>query len=214
MAQGTFIAYYRVSTTRQGKSRLGLEAQRSAIMNYLNGGNWDLIEEFTEVESGKRAKNRPALAAALAACKKHDATLVIAKLDRLARNVAFVSSLMESKVKFVIVEMPDANKFTIHIIAAVAEHEAEQISERTKAALAAAKARGVKLGRSDENKAASSDFARSIAPVIHEMQAHGCTSVRKLCDALNTAHIPTFRGAGHWHIPTVHKLMQQIATLS
>jgi Resolvase, N terminal domain len=135
MAQGTFIAYYRVSTTRQGKSGLGLEAQHSAIMTYLNGGNWDLIEEFTEVESGKRVKNRPALAAALAACRKHAATLVIAKLDRLARNVAFVSSLMESKVKFVIVEMPDANKFTVHIIAAVAEHEAEQISERTKAAL-------------------------------------------------------------------------------
>jgi DNA invertase Pin-like site-specific DNA recombinase len=147
-------------------------------------------------------------------CEKHDATLVIAKLDRLARNVAFVSSLMESKVKFVIVEMPDANKFTIHIIAAVAEHEAEQISERTKAALAAAKARGVKLGRSDENKAASLDFVRSIASVVHEMPANGCTSVRKLCDALNAACIPTFRGVGQWHIPTVHRLMQQIATLS
>ena len=213
MAQGAFIAYYRVSTTRHGKSGLGLEAQRSAIMTYLNGGNWDLIEEFTEVESGKRVKNRPALVAALAACKKHDATLVIAKLDRLARNVAFVSSLMESKVKFVIVEMPDANKFTIHIIAAVAEHEAEQISERTKAALSAAKARGVKLGRSDENKAASLDFATSIAPVVKEMQVQGYTSVRKLCDALNAANIPTFRGAGQWHIPTVHKLLKQIKTL-
>jgi DNA invertase Pin-like site-specific DNA recombinase len=213
MAQGKFIAYYRVSTTRQGKSGLGLEAQRSAIMTYLNGGSWNLIEEFTEVESGKRVKNRPALAAALAACRKHDATLVIAKLDRLARNMAFVSSLMESKVKFVIVEMPDANKFTIHIIAAVAEHEAEQISERTKAALAAAKARGVKLGRSDENKAASLDFAQSRAPIVHEIQAHGCTSVRKLCDALNATHIPTFRGVGHWHIPTVHKLLKQIKTL-
>jgi DNA invertase Pin-like site-specific DNA recombinase len=213
MAQGAFIAYYRVSTTRQGKSGLGLEAQRSAIMNYLNGGNWKLVEEHTEVESGKRVKNRPALAAALAACKKHNAMLVIAKLDRLARNVAFVSSLMESKVKFVIVEMPDANKFTIHIIAAVAEHEAEQISERTKAALAAAKARGVKLGRSDENKAASVDFARLIAPVVHKMQVNGCTSVRKLCDALNAASIPTFRGVGQWHIPTVHKLLKQIETL-
>jgi DNA invertase Pin-like site-specific DNA recombinase len=213
MAQGAFIAYYRVSTTRQGKSGLGLEAQRSAITTYLNGGNWTLIEAFTEVESGKRVKNRPALAAALAACKKHDATLVIAKLDRLARNVAFVSRLMESKVKFVIVEMPDANKFTIHIIAAVAEHEAEQISERTKAALAAAKARGVKLGRSDENKAASMDFARSIAPIVQEIQTHGCTSVRQLCSALNMAHIPTFRGTGEWHIPTVHKLLRQIETL-
>src|SRR5207248_11540648 len=142
---GKFVAYYRVSTDRQGKSGLGLDAQREAVTSYLNGGSWQLVQEFVEVESGKRA-DRPQLAAALAACRKHKAKLVIAKLDRLSRNLPFVATLMESGVEFVAVDNPHANKLTIHILAAVAQHEREMISERTKAALAAARARGTQLG--------------------------------------------------------------------
>jgi DNA invertase Pin-like site-specific DNA recombinase len=142
---GNFVAYYRVSTQRQGRSGLGLEAQRKAVQDHLNGGNWRIVAEYTEVESGKR-KDRPKLADALKACRVHGAKLIIAKLDRLARNVAFVSNLMESGVDFEAVDFPQANRLTIHILAAVAEHEAKAISERTRAALAAAKRRGVKLG--------------------------------------------------------------------
>uniref|UniRef100_UPI0013DE94B3 recombinase family protein n=1 Tax=Altericroceibacterium xinjiangense TaxID=762261 RepID=UPI0013DE94B3 len=118
MADGKFIAYYRVSTDRQGRSGLGLEAQREAVTCYLNGGNWQLLDEFVEIESGKRDDNRPELAAALAACRKHKATLVIAKLDRLARNVAFIANLMDSKVEFLAVDLPTANRLTLHIMAA------------------------------------------------------------------------------------------------
>lgn len=142
---GKFVAYFRVSTDRQGKSGLGLEAQRQAVTDYLNGGRWAFVGEFTEIESGKR-NDRPQLAAALAACKKLKAKLVIAKLDRLGRNLAFIATLMESGVEFVAVDNPHANKLTVHILAAVAQHEREMISERTKAALAAAKRRGKRLG--------------------------------------------------------------------
>src|SRR5271168_1613901 len=145
MANGKFISYLRVSTARQGASGLGLEAQREAVRNYLNGGRWTLVQEVVEVESGKR-NDRPAIAEALRLCRLHRATLIIAKLDRLARNVHFISSLMESGVEFVAVDFPQANRLTVHILAAVAEHEAKAISERTKVALAAAKARGVRLG--------------------------------------------------------------------
>jgi DNA invertase Pin-like site-specific DNA recombinase len=142
---GKFVAYYRVSTQRQGRSGLGLEAQQNAVFNYLNGGDWRLVAEVTEVESGKRS-DRPKLAEVLKLCRLHGATLIIAKLDRLARNVAFISNLTESGVEFHAVDFPQANRLTVHILAAVAEHEAKVISERTKAALAAAKRRGVKLG--------------------------------------------------------------------
>ena len=129
MAKRKLVSYLRVSTARQGTSGLGLEAQRAAVAGFLNGGEWTLLEEVLEVESGKR-NDRPALASALKLCRKHRATLVIAKLDRLARNVAFISNLMESGVEFVAVDMPQANRFVVHILAAVAEQEAEAISRR------------------------------------------------------------------------------------
>ena len=138
---GKFIAYYRVSTDRQGKSGLGLDAQRKAVDDYLNGGRWTLVDHFTEVESGKR-NDRPELEKALAACKKHKAKLVIAKLDRLSRNLAFIATLTDSGVEFVAVDNPHANKLTIHILAAVYQHEREMISERTKAALAPPRSAG------------------------------------------------------------------------
>src|SRR5712671_6423852 len=140
-----FVAYFRVSTDKQGASGLGLEAQREAVARYVAGAAGVIVAEFQEIESGKR-NDRPQIAAALAACRLRRATLIIAKLDRLARNVHFISSLMESGVEFVAVDFPQANRLTVHILAAVAEHEATMISARTKAALAAAKARGVKLG--------------------------------------------------------------------
>ena len=129
-----FIAYYRVSTKKQGISQLGLKAQKQAVENFISP---DLIDkEFTEIETGTNKKYRPVLNEALELCKKHNATLVIAKLDRLARNVSFVSSLMDSKVKFKAVDMPEATDLTIHIMSAIAQNEAKVISSRIKSALA------------------------------------------------------------------------------
>jgi DNA invertase Pin-like site-specific DNA recombinase len=168
-----FIAYYRVSTDRQGRSGLGLEAQRAAVGRYLAGIGGILMAEHTEVETGRR-NDRPELAKALAACRKHKARLVIAKLDRLSRNVAFIATMMDAGVEFVACDNPHATRLTLHILAAVAEHEREMISARTKAALQAAKARGVRLGRNAErlasaNRATALDRARQIEPVLAEL---------------------------------------------
>ena len=147
--KGKFVAYYRVSTESQGRSGLGLEAQQKAVLDFLNGGQWELVAEFTEIETGRKAHtaNRPELELALKLCKRERATLVIAKLDRLARNVHFISGLIERGVEFVAADNPHANRFTVHLLAAFAEHERDEISKRTKAGLERAKARGVKLGR-------------------------------------------------------------------
>ncbi len=208
MTNGPYVAYYRVSTDRQGKRGLGMGAQRKAVLDYLNGNGSQLLEEYVEVESGKRT-SRPELAKALEACKKNKATLVIAKLDRLARNVHFVSGLMESGVDFLAVDMPDANRLTVHILAAVAEHEREMISQRTKAALAEAKRRGVKLGRAKENKAAAKAHARSLKPVLRKLAKGGITSVRKVTQALNDQEVPTPRG-GAWHPTSVARLLARV----
>jgi DNA invertase Pin-like site-specific DNA recombinase len=145
MARGKFVSYLRVATDRQGQSGLGLEAQRAAVRDWLDGGRWTLIEEFVEVESG--AKNgRPKLDAALAMARAHGATLVIAKLDRLSRDAHFLLGLQKAGVKFVAVDMPEANEMVVGIMAVVAQAERKMISARTKAALAAAKAKGKKLG--------------------------------------------------------------------
>jgi DNA invertase Pin-like site-specific DNA recombinase len=201
---GKFVAYYRVSTDQQGASGLGLEAQRAAVKTYLDGGPWRLVAQHTEVESGKRA-DRPELAKALAACRKHKAKLIIAKLDRLSRNLAFIATLMDSGVEFIAVDNPHANKLTIHILAAVAQHEREAISERTKAALAAAKARGKKLGgprlataRKASLKArskAADTFAANVRPIIKEIQASGISSLRGVAKALNARGVRTARGS-------------------
>jgi DNA invertase Pin-like site-specific DNA recombinase len=219
---GKFVAYYRVSTQRQGRSGLGLDAQKETVRNYLNGGDWQLVAEFTEVESGKRS-DRPEFAKALAACRLHRATLVIAKLDRLSRNVHFVSNLMESGVEFVAVDFPQANKLTIHIIAAVAEHEAAMISQRTKDALAAAKKRGKVLGGFRGKVPTAKDRARStealqrkadarasdLAPTIAELQAAGKTSLRAIAEGLNELGIPTARGTGQWSATQVMRVLDR-----
>jgi DNA invertase Pin-like site-specific DNA recombinase len=203
---GRFVAYYRVSTDKQGKSGLGLEAQRDAVTNYLNGGPWTLVGEFTEVESGKHA-NREELKKAIAACKRQKAKLVIAKLDRLSRNLAFIATLMESGVEFVAVDNPHANKLTIHILAAMAEHQRETISENTKAALAAAKRRGVRLGNPNlpeagkrgvaQIRANARRFAANVRPVIEEIMRAGFTSHNAIASKLNERNVPTARG-GKW----------------
>lgn len=217
-----FIAYYRVSTARQGRSGLGLDAQRSAVLAYLNGGAWELIEEFTEVESGKRS-DRPQLAAALAACRIHRAKLVIAKLDRLARNVVFVSTLMESGIEFTAADFPQANRLTVHILAAVAEHEARAISDRTKAALTVAKARGVVLGgfRGRAGTAADLERARAartaeanqravdLQSTITTLQREGIKSLGGIAQALNDQHITTPRG-GVWSAVQVRRVLDRL----
>jgi DNA invertase Pin-like site-specific DNA recombinase len=204
--QGKFVAYFRVSTDKQGRSGLGLDAQREAVLNYLDGGRWSLIQEFVEVESGKQ-NDRPQLAMALAACKKHKAKLVIAKLDRLSRNLAFIAALMDSGVEFVAVDNPHANKLTVHILAAVAQHERELIAQRTREALQAAKARGKKLGNPKlevarklaigGNRAAAARYAANVLPIIREIQASGVKSLRGVARALTARGIPTARG-GSW----------------
>ena len=220
---GKFVCYFRVSTKRQGRSGLGLEAQREQVQSFLNGGEWQIVAEFTEIETGKRA-DRPEFAKALAACRLHRATLVIAKLDRLARNVHFVSSLMESGVEFVAADNPHANRLTIHIMAAMAEHEAEMISARTKAALAAAKKRGVKLGgnrgvtptakmRAKSTAALqkrADDRAADIAPTVKALQAGGATSLRAIAAGLNAQGIPTARGQGTWSAAQVMRVLERI----
>jgi DNA invertase Pin-like site-specific DNA recombinase len=214
-----FVAYYRVSTDRQGRSGLGLEAQQKAVRDYLDGGAWEIVAEFVEIESGKRA-DRPELARALDACRKHKARLVIAKLDRLSRNLAFIATLMDSGVEFVAVDNPHANKLTIHILAAVAEHEREAISERTKAALAAAKARGTKLGTPDPAgavarmgealRAQTARFAANVLPIIREVQAAGYKSANAIAGQLNARKVATARG-GRWTHVQVRQIINRNA---
>ncbi len=218
--KGRFVSYLRVSTARQGASGLGLEAQRVAVAAHLNGGDWTLLREIVEVESGK-LNDRPALIEALRLCRQQKATLVIAKLDRLARNVHFISGLMESGVEFLAVDMPSANRFVIHILAAVAEQEAEAISKRTKAALAAAKERGTVLGgrrvsaeRFTEIGAAarqthSAQAAKSrdrVLPVIAEIQRQGNSTLRAIASELNAREIDAPRG-GQWSAVQVQRVV-------
>lgn len=205
-----------------GSKRFGARSAARRRHRLSRRGDWKLVQEVLEVESGKR-NDRPALANALQLCRKHRATLVIAKLDRLARNVAFISNLMESGVEFVACDMPQANRFVVHILAAVAEHEAEAISKRTKAALAAAKARGTQLGgrrvsrerwaeiRSEARLARTDEAEKRAAtlvlPVIHELQAAGAASLRQIAAGLNHRNITTPRG-GDWSPVQVQRALR------
>jgi len=210
MADGNHVTYFRVSTARQGRSGLGLEAQRTAVDAYLNGGNWRVVATFKEVESGKRS-DRPELEKALQACRLYGARLVIAKLDRLSRDAHFLLGLEKAGVDFVAADMPTANRLTVGIMAMVADEERRMISQRTKDALAAAKARGVKLGGDRGGKVTKAARAQAAAhrarqadaratdlrPVLNELQAGGATSLRALAQGLNARSIPAARG-GAW----------------
>lgn len=224
--KGRFVAYYRVSTAKQGRSGLGLEAQQNAVHGYLNGHK--LVAEHTEVEGGGR-RDRPVLEQALADCRLHAATLVIAKLDRLARNVAFVSTLMDADVEFVACDFPEANRLTIHILAAMAEHEAAMTSQRTKDALAAARARGVRLGNPDNltnaarrqgtvasavTRGASADQrARDLWPTLTEMvRRDPSPTLRAMALELTAKSIPAPRG-GAWSATQVSRVLARARAL-
>jgi DNA invertase Pin-like site-specific DNA recombinase len=211
-----FVTYFRVSTARQGASGLGLDAQRQTVSQYLAGCSKTVLVEFLEVETGKGSnalEKRPELRKALDLCKRSGATLLIAKLDRLARNVHFVSGLMESKVKFVACDLPEANQLTIHIMAAFAEHEARRISERTRDALAAAKARGVVLGATGaanlkrhtrQRQAAAEAFKARLMPLLNGFAAQGLTR-RAMVVQLNELGIKAPRG-GIWSLGQVQRI--------
>ena len=224
MATGAFISYLRVSTARQGKSGLGLEAQRKAVADYLNGGNWQLLAEMIEVESGKKS-DRPVLQEAIDLSRATGATLVVAKIDRLTRDAAFLLSLRDAGIDFVAADMPDANRLTVGIMALVAEQEREAISRRTKDALAAAKARGVQLGAyrdgqfvgrvgtvADAQKASIARAAKYEAaarmklPLLQRVDPLGSLSLRQIAERLNAMEVPTVSGKGSWSANSVKRL--------
>lgn len=214
-----YVTYLRVSTDRQGKSGLGLDAQRKAVADHVTGKG-QIAAEYVEIESGKK-NDRPQLARALAEAKRVGAVLLIAKLDRLARNVAFIANLLEAGVEIAAADMPEANRFLLHVMAAVAEHEAQAISDRTRAALAAAKVRGVALGWSmpgrageqrqaarkgaDRNARKADQHAANVLPVIRQIAARGA-SLRQIAHEMNTRGIRTARG-GLWYAATVRNVM-------
>ena len=240
--RGRWVAYYRVSTARQGQSGLGLDAQREAVARYLHNGGWPPLAEFTEVETGKGAnalERRPQLQAALASAKRHNATLIIANVGRLARNVAFVSGLMETNVPFVAADRPDADRFTLHLEAALAEREARNISDRTKAALASITNRiaageayvskrsgravarlgnpnGLTISRPDLGTKAivakADAFSDAMRPEIAVLRDQGF-SFAAIADRLNTAHVLTSRG-GHWKAMTVKRVLDRTSARS
>jgi DNA invertase Pin-like site-specific DNA recombinase len=236
MSAARYIAYHRVSTARQGRSGLGLDAQREAIRSHLAATSGELLAEFTEIESGRRS-DRIELSKALAACRVQRCTLIIAKLDRLSRNVSFVSTLMDSGVDFIACDNPAATRLTLHVLAAVAENEARMISERTRAALAAAKRRGTRLGGfrgryatdADRQRAAEAKTALAntraldLASTIRGFQAEGVTSYRAIAARLNALGIPTTGGhdkhghptghGGTWYGAQVARIVARLATI-
>jgi DNA invertase Pin-like site-specific DNA recombinase len=218
-----YIAYYRVSTEKQGKSGLGLEAQQKLVQDFC-GDDWPPVVSYTEVESGK-VNARPQLALALTECRRRKATLVIAKLDRLGRRLSFIAGLMDEDVPFVAADMPHADRFRLHLEAVIAEDERRRISERTKAALAAAKARGTKLGgyreghgltpevramAAEARTAKATQDATAVLPVIQAIQAQGITSASGIARALNEQGITTPRG-GQWQATQVLRIISRVS---
>ena len=213
-----FVAYLRVSTEKQGEQGHGINAQRQAIQNYLAASNSELLDEYVEVESGKK-NDRPELKKAINRCKTSRSTLIIAKLDRLSRNMAFIANLMDAGIDFIACDNPFANRLTIHILAAIAEHEREMISRRTREALAAAKAKGIQLGgyrgttltdgiRQDALSARwtkSQEYSANVIPVIREQLKAGY-SLNATARFLNQQRIVTVRG-GKWTAKSVSRVV-------
>ena len=221
MNAGKCVTYFRVSTKRQGDSGLGLEAQKSAVQRFLQGGCWNLVAEFMEVESGKLDK-RPKLQEALRLCRVTGSKLVVAKIDRLSRNLGFLISLQEAGVPFVCADNPNANELTIHLLSVLAQHERQVISERTKAALQAAKVRGVKLGnpgirdlRPNKREAANAariviadSFVEDVAEIITDIQETGVDSLAGIARELNSRGIPAQKG-GPWQATQVRRVLHR-----
>ncbi len=214
------VAYIRVSTSQQGKSGLGIEAQREALVRFAGSEGFQIVAEFVEVETGKGSdalERRPELSAALAKARASKCPVAVAKLDRLSRDVHFISGLMAHRVPFVVAELgPDVDPFVLHLYAALAEKERSLISARTKAALAAAKARGTKLGNpklATARKSAISAIkgeadraAANVLPIIEDIRKSGIATLRQIADSLNARGIPTARG-GKWHAMTVRNIL-------
>jgi DNA invertase Pin-like site-specific DNA recombinase len=217
-----FVSYLRVSTKRQGQSGLGLAAQRDCISAYVQSVEGKQVAEYTEIESGKR-KDRPELAKALASCRIHGAVLIVAKLDRLARNNAFVANLLESGCEFVAADFPQANRMMLQLMSVIAEYEAKLISDRTRAALAQAAKRGVQVGGYADNcaeiarkgnkasaqvrSAGAQQRAKDLAPVIAELRSTGATSLAQIAEGLNSKGICTARGS-QWSPAQVYRVLQ------
>ncbi|MCF0049561.1 recombinase family protein [Dyadobacter sp. LJ53] len=211
------VAYYRVSTQRQGKSGLGLDAQQVAVKSYCTANGYQLSIEIMEVKSTRKYQIR--LFEALQLCKKLNATLMVARLDRLGRDVEQIARLIKSEVEIVVTDNPHATRFTIHILAAVAEEQRQRISETTKDALAAAKLRGVQLGENGKalaviNRTAAEKFARKICPTLIRLRRKGIITTRAISKELNRIGTPTFRAEGHWHPSTVYKLMNRLKLIT
>ena len=215
-----FVAYYRVSTSKQGNSGLGLDAQKKSVADYLNGASGKLVDEFVEVESGKNC-NRVEFENAVKACRAKNAVLIVAKLDRLSRNVHFLTGLREAGIEFVCCDMPSANSFTVNVYAALAEEECRLISERTRAGLAAARARGIKLGKPENlneidkqkgrkiglevRKQKAKEFFNNIVDVVRSLK-NSRLSLQKIAIQLNSDGYSTRRG-GRWHSNTVKRII-------
>jgi DNA invertase Pin-like site-specific DNA recombinase len=207
------IAYYRVSTNRQGKSGLGLEAQCKVVESYCQLNDCNILESIVEVQSTR--KYRSGLFEALALCRQKKAILVVARLDRLGRDVEQIAGIVKSNVEVIVVDNPHANRFTIHILAAVAEEQRQRISEATRDALGAAKRRGVELGKngkvlSKANKKAADDFATKLSPMILQLKKRGISTVRAVSKELNRKGVPTFYVGGRWHPSTVYALLNRL----
>jgi DNA invertase Pin-like site-specific DNA recombinase len=217
------VAYYRVSTARQGRSGLGIEAQRAAVTRFAEAEGYDLTAEFVEAESGKGADaldRRPLLAAALAAGRAGRCPVIVAKLDRLSRDVAFIAGLMAQRVPFIVAELgADADPFMLHLYAALAEKERRLIGERTKSALAARKAQGARLGNPRNAREAAAlgrqvqvadahAFAANVLPIVESLRASGIRDLRGLASALNDRGVRTARGA-RWHVSNVKNLIDR-----
>ena len=222
MAGKTIITYIRVSTSQQGRSGLGIEAQRASLRHFAQTEGFEISREFIEVESGKGTDaldRRPQLKAALAAARKRRCHVAVAKLDRLSRDVHFISGLMAHKVPFLVAELgPDVDPFVLHLFAALAEKERALISTRTRQALAAAKARGIRLGNPKLHvarksavkavKAEADRYAANVLPVIRAAQKAGATTLRDIASVLNARGVPTARG-GQWHPKSVSNILER-----
>lgn len=213
-----FVGYYRVSTSQQGRSGLGLEAQQAAVRSFVEARGGSLVEEFTEVETGKGSdalELRPQLGKAMTSAKRHRARLVVSKLDRLSRNVHFISGVMERKVDFTTVETPDADPFMLHIYAAVAEQERNRIAQRIREALAAKKARGEKVGNvktlkplNQDRSAEAREFAQGLARTLRAYKAANMTQ-RQMVEELNAQGIKTARG-GSWSLVQLQRVLARL----
>jgi DNA invertase Pin-like site-specific DNA recombinase len=207
------IAYYRVSTGKQGKSKLGLEAQQDAVRHYCECNRLHSLMEIQEIRSTR--KRRILLEEAFTLCRKHKASLIVATLDRLGRDVEEIAHNIKMNIDIIVADNPHANRFTIHILAAVAEEQRRTISENTKKALQAAKRRGVELGRNGrvlalQNKISAYEFARMHQSTIFKFNAQGIWSTRKIAGELNRLNIPTFRKGGRWHRTTVYNMLKRL----